>query len=687
MGITSGQRRAQLTFAMLDIIFATLIVGLLVVAAILLRGYLFTFIYYQRAFVGLSALLCAFDVGLYFHGFAMIGDIVRKGKVMPNSRSNLLRVMQGLVPVLLYSALIAVAIVSFSISSVAFGTLLQDIGYEFMNPIVFISLGILIILCIMIVCHIALLRRRIATGERTGAFDPEKKARKRRFPAITRLGIGKFQAVAMLVAIAGAVVTYGLTTLILPQRCFSGFHGFSTPAYDLTTLQSGPHMNTRLDNDTNVNQSVLMTLERALWMMTTTQSQGGFPLRALLDGSEFYADRGELCPMFPGEFSIQSGTPLIASVYLSMYEVEPNPVYLGVATAAARALMAVQDEVNGGFYYEGRLYPDGTAYQPHPLNTKRAAIFDDDTTQSALSFLLDMYDVTGNVTYKDAAVRGLDYIFQIEKPGGGWPQRSNYNPDEYQSYVTLNDDCMQDIMNLMFKAYDILGGARYLQAAERAGQFLIRVQGHGNGSNAMQSGAWAQQYKNDQPAWARRFEPPAMSSIDTARAIDMLIDLYLRTANETYFDPISAAVAWLTDSNTTFPNVWGNPSEFVWSRLYELGTNRLIVGNRNNQYNDVVYYYDYVPSRDYGYTWVENFGINGTLNNYDYLVTTCSKNISQYIAWRDAAPSVPSLLSNALYANSTIHSSGFWLNKDGEIQGDLFSSNAMRIIDYLGAVA
>jgi hypothetical protein len=246
---------------------------------------------------------------------------------------------------------------------------------------------------------------------------------------------------------------------------------------------------------------------------------------------------------------------------------------------------------------------------------------------------------------------------------------------------------MQDIMNLMLKAYDILGGARYMQAAERAGQFLIRVQGHGNGSSAMQSGAWAQQYKNDQPAWARRFEPPAMCSSDTARAIDMLMDLYLRTANETYFDPIAEAVAWLTDTNTTFPNVWGNPSEFVWSRLYELVTNRLIVGNRNDQDSGVVYYYDYVPERDYGYSWVGNYGINGTLDNYNYLVNTCSKNTSQYIAWRDAPPSVPSLLSGALYANSSIHSSGFWLNNEGEIQGDWFSSNAMRIIDYLGAVA
>ncbi len=685
MGKTSGQRRVLIVLATIDIAMATIIVGLLVVVAVLLGGYLFVLILYQQAFVGLCSLLGAISGGLYVHGFALIGDISRKESASKGGR--FAWIVQGLIPAALYSAFTIAGIVFFSMSSVAFGSLLQDIGAEYMNPVVFLSVASLVILCTMIVCHLALLKSKEATGALKVAPRPAPAVRRLRFPTVTRQGIGKFQAVAMLAVIAGTAVTYGLTVLFTPPRCFSGIHGFSAPVYDLATLQSSPHVNVALDNTTNVNQSVLMTLERALWKMTTTQSQGGFPLRALLDGSEFYADRGASCPLFPGEFSIQDGTPLITSVYLAMYEVEPNPVYLGVATAAARALMAVQDEVNGGFYYEGRLYPDGTAYQPHPLNSKRAAIFDDDTTQSALSFLLAMYDATGNATYMNAAVRGLDYLFQLEKPGGGWPQRSNYSPDEYQSYVTLNDDCMQDIMNLMFKAYDILGGARYMQAAERAGQFLIRVQGHGNGSNPMQSGAWAQQYKSDQPAWARRFEPPAMCSIDTARAIDMLMDLYLRTANEAYLDPIPAAVAWLTDSNTTILDVWEGSGQHFWSRLYELETNRLIVGNRNDQDNGVVYFYDYVPSRDFGYAWVGNFGINSTLNNFDYLVTTCSKNISQYIAWRDAPPSVPSLLSGALWANSTIHSSGFWLNNEGEIQSDWFSSNAMRIIDYLGAVA
>ncbi len=178
-----------------------------------------------------------------------------------------------------------------------------------------------------------------------------------------------------------------------------------------------------------------------------------------------------------------------------------------------------------------------------------------------------------------------------------------------------------------------------------------------------------------------------MSSIDTARAIDMLVDLFLRTANETYLDAIPAAVTWLTDANTTIVDAWDIIGRTCWSRLYELGTNRLIVGNRNDQDNGVLYYYDYVPARDYGYSWIGDYGINGTLDKYAYLINDCNKNISQYVTWRDAIPPVPTLLSSAQYANFTLHSSGFWLNGEGEIDSFWFASNAMRIIDYLKAVA
>ncbi len=527
----------------------------------------------------------------------------------------------------------------------------------------------------------------VATSKRSLFSWPP--ARPRSFNRATT--VTSFQALALLAVLIAGSTTFLVTYLAEPSNCFSGNHEFSDPAYDIEQVLAQSHYNTRLDNATITNQTVLESLERGLWAMTTLQSAGGFPMEAKLDGSEFYGDRGSGCPYYPGEFALQGGTPKIASVYVEMYKVEPNPVYLSIATAAAEALLAIQDETNGGFFYDGRRYPDGRGYQPHPMNERRAAIFDDNVMQSCLTFLLDMYDVTGNTTFKDAAIRGIDYIFELEKTGGGWPQRSNFLPNEYPSYITLNDDCMQDIVNVLLKAHSLLGNASYLEAAERAGQFLIRVQG--NGGSTLQQG-WAQQYNDDQPAWARKFEPPTMCAADTQQAIEILMDLYLATENETYLDPIPAAISWLNNTNTTIlidtidPDSEDyTPGTYVWSRLYELHTNRMIVGNRNGGPNgNPPFFYEYNKTRDTGYSWFGNYGINGTINDYYTLVNDFNKNVTEFIAWRDAPSSLSSLLGSAQGAVERQHAaSHLWLD-GGNIDDSAFSSNAMRIVRYLAAV-
>jgi PelA/Pel-15E family pectate lyase len=70
-----------------------------------------------------------------------------------------------------------------------------------------------------------------------------------------------------------------------------------------------------------------------------------------------------------------------------------------------------------------------------------------------MNFLLDMYDETKETKYKDALELGFDCLFDMEIEGGGWPQQNNHYSDEYQSYVTLNDGAMEDVFNVMLKAY------------------------------------------------------------------------------------------------------------------------------------------------------------------------------------------------------------------------------------------
>ena len=128
-------------------------------------------------------------------------------------------------------------------------------------------------------------------------------------------------------------------------------------------------------------------------------------------------------------------------------------------------------------------------------------------------------------------------------------------------------------------------------AARKGGDFIILSQGQ-----SPQAG-WAQQYDQDlKPAWARKYEPPAICSAVTARNILTLIDLYRYTDDEKYLKPIPPAVAWL-DRSAIEPN--------LWARFYEIGTNRPIYGDR-----DGLIHYDYdelSEERKKGYAWRANF--------------------------------------------------------------------------------
>lgn len=486
--------------------------------------------------------------------------------------------------------------------------------------------------------------------------------------------ISKFQSFSLLIIIITTASSIIVFETVQPDECFHGTNSFSPHAYDIQTS----HYNASLENPVLVNQTILESLEKAMRNMTRLQQMGGFPMRSYQDGSRMASDRGFGCPLFPDEFSLQGGTPYIAGVYLDMYAIEPNPVYLNVAKAAADALVAVQDDIDGGFYYDGRRYANGDGYHPHPRNLRRHSILDDNVMQSCMSFLLDVYNVTEDPKYLDAINKGFDCLFDIEKPGGGWPQRSNYEEYSYPSYTTLNDDSMEDVVNLMLKAHHMFPEeSKYLAAAERAGRFLIRVQG--NGGNQMQTG-WAQQYKNDLPAWARAFEPPAICSRQTGKAINMLISIYLETGNETYLEPIPAGVEWLNTSDFT----WEEDGDVVngWSRLYELETDVPIYGIADGgEGKNPAYVYDYEDARD-GYSWRGVYGINSSIDDWVKL-QQLNNDTEDFLDWKETEPDLASLEDDAKKAVAELNEEFFWLEEDGYIKDSEFVNNADDIIQYL----
>ncbi|MFX0099110.1 MAG: pectate lyase [Candidatus Hodarchaeota archaeon] len=476
--------------------------------------------------------------------------------------------------------------------------------------------------------------------------------------------------VSLMAIIFGAGT--GIFFIVYPLPCSFSTIGFQEPAYALPT---GAHINTDLDTLSAGNKTLLDALEEGLWAMTRVQQGGGFSMYVTPDGSKYYGDRIKGCPYGPGEFCMQMSTPYIARVYLRMYQLEPNPVYLQVARDAADALLKVQDNVNGGFYYDGIVNADGTAVQPHPLNIRRAALLDDNVMQSCLEFLIDIYEETNDSRYLAAIQRGFDCIDAMETPIGGWRQRSNYALEAYPSLVTLNDGALRDTFYLYLKAYDFFNDTRYLNAATRAAQFLLDVQG--NGGSSLQQG-WAQQYTwEGMPEWGRHFEPPGMCSTTTSGAIRVLIEMYLRTNDTKWINTIPDAIAWLEDPSS---DVGGK-----YSRIYELQTNRPIYGikagggkGRNPEYS-----YN-IEDAGEGYGWVDYFGVSGAIGWYNYLNVTLGFDVTLGRQYLETPPSNATLLSRALSANGSQISSGFWLDWNGEYIRDYnFYNHTGNLISYL----
>jgi hypothetical protein len=181
---------------------------------------------------------------------------------------------------------------------------------------------------------------------------------------------------------------------------------------------------------------------------------------------------------------------------------------------------------------------------------------------------------------------------RAQYPNGAWPQGYEEFPDPerfpvkpasrpeswsrtwpgsqgYWRYYTLNDRSLADLIDLMFEAERVYqkdgedreGLAERCRAAGvRAGDFILLAQ------LPEPQPAWAQQYDFEMhPAWARKFEPPAVTGGESQGILEVLLRLYRRTADRRYLEPVPRALAYFERSRLPDGRL---------ARFYELGSNR-----------------------------------------------------------------------------------------------------------------
>lgn len=443
------------------------------------------------------------------------------------------------------------------------------------------------------------------------------------------------------------------------------------------------------------------------------------------------------------------GTPSVGMAFLRAWEVTGNPRWLADARNAADALAYGQLE-SGGWTYSidfdpkadrslrRALVADGA--RP-PKKLRNVTTFDDDTTQSAVRFLLAVVDAAGpagdvqapaapaadraGAKQSDAkAVAGargddpaagdpadrngaqlqrirsaLDYalraMLRAQHENGAFPQGYDGSPrrvslppaarakapadgvkapreKEYWWFYTLNDNTHADCIRTLVEAHRRTGKAEYLDAARKAGNFLVLAQ------LPDPQAAWAQQYNfNMEPAWARKFEPPAVCTSESAGVIRMLVDLYLYTGDDKFLAPIPAAAAWLERSRRP---------DGQWARFYELGTNRPLYFTKDYR---LTYEDTDMPTH---YAFVGTYGIESAISYYRQVKEAGRE---KWLAAHPDPAKAPKPEQAARRATGmekqvravidAMDDLGRWLNDDGRIDSRLFVHNTRLLCDYIEA--
>jgi hypothetical protein len=296
------------------------------------------------------------------------------------------------------------------------------------------------------------------------------------------------------------------------------------------------------------------------------------------------------------------GTPAVGAAFLRLYELTGEKNWLGAAHQVGRALVQTQ-LLSGGWFYAIDVSPDAAkswCYRSTGIDsdrckeidgkTKNRTVLDDDTTQSAIRFLmwLDTALEGSDPAIRETADYALKRIIGTQYPNGSWPvypdrahefddepadlvatvpadwPRTWVKPEGGPYYIT-NDNLVRDMIHVYLLAERQFGDREYGDAAVHGGEFLLMAQ-----LPEPQPG-WAQTYDGAmQPVWGRKFEPPSVASRETAGAASALLELFGRTGDKRFLDAAKRAVAWL--ESVRLPD--GD-----WARFYELGTNQPLYVN------------------------------------------------------------------------------------------------------------
>lgn len=297
--------------------------------------------------------------------------------------------------------------------------------------------------------------------------------------------------------------------------------------------------------------------------------------------------------------------------------------------------MVQHRRVPGELFAQGNLskYPSSTDLDlPPDPNWNYVGTFDNGATTTQLRFLARVITVNRPAesdSLRQSFFRGLDYILVSQYPNGGWPQVWPLQ-GSYHDAVTFNDSAMTAILDLLSDVCGRKPDFAFMpqSACDRAASSLKRGLACVLASQVVEEGlrtVWCQQYDalTLRPTAARNYEMPSLSSGESAGV--MLFLMRLPTADSNIVAAVHAAAEWFRRTairdkayrrtgEDGFRLVSAPGSGPLWSRYYELGSNRPIFGDRDRSIHDQV---DEISrERRDGYAWYTD-APRGALKRYE----------------------------------------------------------------------
>lgn len=239
--------------------------------------------------------------------------------------------------------------------------------------------------------------------------------------------------------------------------------------------------------------------------------------------------------------------------------------------------------------------------------------------------------------YRVSLKRGVEYLLKMQYPNGGWPQVWPLDGG-YHDAITFNDDAMMDTVRLLtevttkpeYKFLDAGLRAKAAQGVDHGLALVLKVQYRADGKLTI----WGQQHDviTEAPCGARNFEPPALSSAESANIVVYL--MAIEKPSPQVVAAVHGAVAffkatalngyaWVKDPD---PNIGRRmvaqaDAEPLWSRYYDLKTFKPIFGDRDRSVRDDVT--EISAERRRGYSWYNS---------------SPAKVLKAYDAWAKAHP-------------------------------------------------